>query len=308
MPAISRRTISSLAVEFGLFARRFAVPGVLGLMAVVALVAALRLIPNRPPVSSPPGLDIDVLIGIREGSTVKAVGAGSTVKVDGVAATVLGGEKEYVLTFEISTQWSEPVPNGSERVARVRMTLPPGATTPDCREPDCISEYVRFGVHFVTLSLPLSAEGAGNGTVRVKADRLVFASNGVNLEGQLPTWTVSVEGPDTLQFIPQTPQVEFSYDIAGFLPLDWIGGPHPKIDPFLHATWSEDSAAARQPVLVSAVDRGAETADSHAVFFAGVFTGISGSAVVGTLQEVLHVHPKLPGRRRHTPPWPPWND
>jgi len=155
--------------------------------------------------------------------------------------------------------------------------------------------------------------GRGTANVLLKADEFVFASNGVNLEGQLPAVGATVEvlkGSVLVQQpIRQTPQVVFQYEMPGFSSLDWIGGPVPsrgttdQINGKSAAVlqWTEDASAAEQPVLVSAVDRGAETADSRAVFFAGVQAGIAGSAFIGALQELLHVHPQLPGRRRHPP-------
>jgi len=63
-------------------------------------------------------------------------------------------------------------------------------------------------------------------------------------------------------------------------------------------TCTEGSSAASQDVLISAVDRDAETADSNAMFFARLLFGIAGPALIGALQELLHVHPQLAGADR----------
>src|SRR5262249_293312 len=102
--------------------------------------------------------------------------------------------------------------------------------------------------------------------------------------------TVNVWAPghdNPVQNIPQTPGIAFVYEIPGASSLDWIGGPTPMVGgPYV--SWTEESAAAGRPVLVSAVDRDAEKAESTATFCAGVFAGIAGSAFIGAVQELRH--------------------
>jgi hypothetical protein len=225
---------------------------------------------------------------------------------------------EYRLSIRISTRPPPPATEATLGDAFVTMVLPGNVATPGCEGAHCSSNdyggsrFVHLSFRMERLSIGgIAMGGRGTANVLLKADEFVFAGNGVNLEGQLPAVTTTVDvlkgSVPVQQPIRQTPQVVFQYEMPELSSLDWIGGPVPARgipDPINRTsaavlTWTEDSSAAGQPVLVSAVDRVAEAADSRAVFFAGVLAGIAGSAFIGALQELLHVHPQHAGRRRH---------
>ncbi len=121
--------------------------------------------------------------------------------------------------------------------------------------------------------------------LKVHADGFAFVENGEELEGQLP----AVTGVPNSTFL----NVIYAFDQASSF--DWVGGPLPDAIGPDSVQWDEVPTATLQAIPVSAANRGAQLSDSNRTFFAGLLFGIAGGALVGFLQELLHVHPQVLG-------------
>jgi len=121
--------------------------------------------------------------------------------------------------------------------------------------------------------------------LEVKADGFAFVENGAELEGELP----AVTG------VPQSTFMGVFYAFDQASSFDWMGGPLPTAISEGTIEWDETPTSTLQAIPVSAANRAAQLGDSNRTFAAGVLSGIAGGALVGFLQELLHVHPQVVG-------------
>jgi hypothetical protein len=121
--------------------------------------------------------------------------------------------------------------------------------------------------------------------LKVHARGFAFVQNGEELEGQVP----AVTGVPDSTFL----NVTYSFDQASSF--DWVGGPQPQAIGSDSVQWDETPTATLQALPISAANRAAQLSDSNRTFFSGLLFGIAGGALVGFLQELLHVHPQVLG-------------
>lgn len=271
---------------------RFGVPGLLLLMAVATGLGAYRLFPFDTPVYSPPPLNL--MIFTLQGVSVRYV------EFDLFGASY-PETREYLIVVEVDSFAATPTAPIDPQ-STVTLMVPERVTAVDCTNPKC-TLHVAGGPTsipetFVNLRIGTRSTSQqagvtywnGSAQVRIRANRFAFAQNATDLEGQLPAITDLFSGRQ----LPDSTRILISYEIPKSLSFDWVGGPIPTFVSDRSVIWTETSAAAAQHVQISAVNRSAQIDNSNRTFFAGLLFGVAGGALVGALQESLHVHPVRP--------------
>jgi hypothetical protein len=152
----------------------------------------------------------------------------------------------------------------------------------------------------------------------IKAPELVWDTNGVNLEAQLPVVTINRDKILDLgrpnQRLVTTPaasntKISIIYNVPDANDYDWNGGPTPySVTPakatYLNAevTWYEPLNALNEPTPVGASNNSAASLDSLRTFIAGALVGAGAGALVGAVQEATHRQENQSSPARISPP------
>ncbi|MGO8725601.1 MAG: hypothetical protein ACLPN6_25885 [Streptosporangiaceae bacterium] len=255
--------------------KKFFVPVILALIGVGILPVALLVFPSdyQPPTP------LTSLVSIATNAPVGSM----TYEV------VSKGDSRYLLT--ILLQASVAV-TSSDNVARVEVYLPYGYKFGSC-----------IGPVSVCAAKTVSGVSAGRerypGTVRLWSIGFPSATNEAVL-------SIFVQGKDfgySSNDVTETaamPQVIFNHPINFPLSViyenlavpenyDWSSFP-PSTETGTYVGWLEQLVAGEEPARVAVgVDHGAQSRDDRDTFLAGALVGVAGAALIGAVQEVIHL-------------------
>jgi hypothetical protein len=280
--------------------RNYGVPGLLFVLAVVlALVAYFVVLPHRAPLPSP----IAVVVNVDSGS------AAASSSVAGLVLEILAPhdpwheESYFTIRAALVLKASAPV------------TLPAGPWTVDlnfiggqrsdyfrvtnCSKPGCTADDGDFFLTFTRFrnvedsdsapseflpSLPSGKLAAA--TLSLDAPDLMVAGNGESISGNLPKLLWGDYPP------PTNPPVVLLYELPDASSYQWSGASLPSNYPEDKVVWNASPYNVGGSQII-AVNANAQSSDATRTFFAGAIVGIAGAALIGGIQELLHVHPQV---------------
>jgi hypothetical protein len=246
-------------------------PVVLALIGLVALLLAVALLPHRGNVNSPPAVHFSVTSDVPVGLVSYYVERESANRS---RITV----KSDVFSGGLTKKPSAP--------ASFLVFLPRGSRPVDCPSASCVhvaSSYswlqrVSYSTDSLDAQISFEVQGADFG----------YMANGVNAAVALPEF--SYDGPESPNL-----EVQMHVDMGHASRYDWQSLP---------ASYVRDGNAVWDAHLVDGrsesrnaigIDHAAAEGDDRRTFVAGAVVGVAGGALIGALQEALHL---LPTRRR----------
>jgi hypothetical protein len=211
-----------------------------------------------------------------------------------------GSSNEYILVIDITTD----APKLDNAVfTTVSLDLPAPVTSDSCRKssgcssylissgPDAGHDYINYSMNTFKQNPDKTWEASSQFTIR--APIFGWSENGLSIEAQLPS--VQLSNLDTDKPFNNS-EVYINYTLSN-ASYDWTGGPSPEFtyaspSDFTQGTeaaWKLTANELASPIPVSGQDNSAAVWDNFRIFVAGALVGIAGGALVGALQEAIHL-------------------
>ncbi len=172
-------------------------------------------------------------------------------------------------------------------LAEASLTVPQGTRVLSCGHP---SKCTGGPSDPTGTPVVVDFSAKGSASVTVAGREVGYDSNGTTAYAQLPL----VQMPAGSEVIAEPPFVSVTYEIPNAKSYDWNTGPEPQGVATGSIVWNltltvGPTVLQSDPVAVGGVDDAAQQRQTLMTFVAGTLLGIAGGALIGALQEAVHV-------------------
>jgi hypothetical protein len=246
-------------------------PVVLGTIGLALLLISFLLYPRTTELPSPAFSRLAVAApGIR----VAIVGYHVTQVSPGVA--------EVEVTVELPT--GTPAPPAGVPSPMLALVPSVGTSFRGCHPPACtVQSYGTTKASFWRKPLnfrTVNSTGTATADFFVKAHSFGVTANGVNASAAIPEVRYAGLGQ---------PVLVVTYQLRSASSYDWSASPTGTISSTA-AGWQQDLTSGDTPGRTAVgVNHSAQTGDDIKIFIAGALLGVAGGAVIGAVQETMHL-------------------
>jgi hypothetical protein len=188
------------------------------------------------------------------------------------------------IKISVSLPVGTPGPPADARSPKLAVVPPIGTSFRDCRPPACTVAANGPEPAFLwkesLIFRTVNSTGTATADFFVKARSFGVTANGVNASAAIPEVLYAGLGQPTLLTF---------YQLRSASSYDWSASPVAAVTGTT-AAWQQDLASGDTPGRTAVgIDHSAQAADDTKIFIAGALLGIAGGAIIGAVQEAMHL-------------------